>query len=140
MKTDILHQMNAEKPDDVLASLEAKHDSPAMTGSDASPALTTQSKHYPARWNGRVPKRIKMLMNVRPDAWCGAIGQGGGPGTILRYGETYDAWTNSHGAVAGYCANGCKLGVKPDEFEIVEWYETKHQNDKLCREAGQKDV
>lgn len=87
-----------------------------------SPALKTQSKHYPARFKGRVPMRIKMLMNVRPDPWCGAIGQSGGPGTILRYDETYECWTNSHGAVAGICANGFKLGVKPDEFEVVEWY------------------
>lgn len=68
--------------------------------------------------------RIKMLMNVRPDPWCGAIGGigSGGPGTILRYDETYECWANSHGAVAGICANGFKLGVKPDEFEVVEWY------------------
>ncbi len=99
-----------------------------------SPALKTQSKHYPERFKGRVPMRIRMLMNVRPDPWCGAIGQSGGPGTILRYDETYECWTNSHGAVAGICANGFALGVKPDEFEVVEWYmpntEVSHGGDK----------
>lgn len=89
---------------------------------DESPALKFKSNHYPARFNGRVPKRIKMLMDVRPDFLCGLAGGGGGPGTILRAGEIYEAWTNSHGAVAGYCANGFKLGVKPDEFEVEAWH------------------
>ena len=66
--------------------------------------------------------RIKMLMDVRPDALCRMAGIGGGPDTILKNGQTYDAVTNSHGAVSGVCANGFILGVKPDEFEVVGWY------------------
>lgn len=85
-----------------------------------SPALKHRSKHYPERFGDRVPLRIKMLMNVRPDPWCAAIQ--GKPGTILRREETYVAWTNSHGAAAGICENGEVLGVKPDEFEVAEWY------------------
>lgn len=82
-----------------------------------SPALKRRSKHYPERFSDRVPQRIRMLMNVRPDLWCS-----GTPGTILRRNEVYVAWTNSHGAVAGICENGEVLGVKPDEFEVVDWY------------------
>lgn len=61
-----------------------------------------------------------MLVNVRPDLWCGAIH--GKPGTILRRDQVYAAWTNSHGAVCGICENGELLGVKPDEFEVEEWF------------------
>jgi len=115
-----------EKPS-AAANAEAKADSPAMYGSDASPALTHQSKHYPERFGGRVPLQIKMLMTVRPDPWC-SLARVGKPGTILREGQIYTAWTNSHGAVCGWCCNGEKLGVKPDEFEVVSWHDGKHQN------------
>jgi hypothetical protein len=37
---------------------------------------------------------------------------------------------NSHGAVAGWCDNGEKLGVKPGEFDVVEWHELKPHNEK----------
>lgn len=82
-----------------------------------SPALKHRSKHYPERFNDRVPLTIRMTMNVRPDLWCS-----GRPGTILRRDEVYPAWTNSHGAVCGICANGERLGVKPDEFEVESFY------------------
>lgn len=88
-----------------------------------SPALKQQSKSYPKNFDGKVPLRIKMVCNVRPDPWAGAIGQSGGPGTILRIDYIYEAYTNSNGAVCGICDNGFKLGVKPDEFEVVEWYD-----------------
>ena len=85
-----------------------------------SPALKLRSRHYPEHFEDRVPLTIRMRYNVRPDPWCDAIG--GKPGTILRGGEVYPAWTNSHGAVCGICANGERLGVRPDEFEVEEWY------------------
>lgn len=83
-----------------------------------SPALKLRSRHYPERFNDRVPRRIKMLMTVRPDAW-GFITTP--PGTVAVLGEVYEAWTNSHGAVAAICKNGEVLGVKPNEFEVSEW-------------------
>jgi uncharacterized repeat protein (TIGR02543 family) len=46
---------------------------------------------------------------------------------IAKAGWTYDAWTNSNGAVSAVCNNidgNCHLGVKPDEFEVAEWYDT----------------
>ncbi|MFD2274145.1 hypothetical protein ACFS07_32580 [Undibacterium arcticum] len=36
-------------------------------------------------------------------------------------GMELDAWTNSYGAVAAVFSDGRKLGVKPDEFEVIEW-------------------
>lgn len=58
--------------------------------------------------------KIRMLETVRPDMFLGK------PGTILRVNETYEATQNKHGAVCGICDNGEKLGVKPNEFEVVE--------------------
>jgi len=40
------------------------------------PALHHLSEHYPARFRGRVPKRIQMAMTVRPDC------PGCKPGTV----------------------------------------------------------
>lgn len=59
--------------------------------------------------------RIRMVCNVRPDFpfLCPS-------GTILRIGKEYDAITNPNGAVIAICENGEKLGVKPNEFVIVE--------------------
>jgi hypothetical protein len=80
------------------------------------PALQRQSEHYPARFRGRVPKRIKMAKTVRPDC------PGCKPGTVALIDSEYDAWTNSHGAVCAVCENGEYLGVKPDEFDVIEWH------------------
>ena len=88
-----------------------------------SAAIKAQSKNYPARFQGRVPVRIKMRMTVRPDDLCYLIPGYVKAGTVLCQNEVYEATTNSHGAVSGICANGFVLGVKPDEFDVVDWYE-----------------
>lgn len=98
-------------------------------GSESSPALTHQSKLYPANYRGRVPRKIKMAKTLYPDEIAGF--KLGKPGTMLELNMVYDCWVNSHGAVAGYCDNGEKLGVKPGEFDVVEWHETKTQNVEL---------
>ena len=81
-----------------------------------SPALKSKAKDFPARFSGRVPKKIKMLTTVYPH-WPPAIK----PGTMLEMGQVYDCWVNIHGAVSGWCDNGEKLGVTPGEFDVVEW-------------------
>ena len=85
-----------------------------------SPALTQQSKIYPANYRGRVPKKIKMAMTLYPDRVCGI--SCGKPGTMLELDQVYDCWVNMNGAVSGLCANGELLGVKPGEFDVVEWH------------------
>jgi hypothetical protein len=92
----------------------------------ASPALSQQSEHYPANFRGRVPKKIKMAKTLYPDEVCGiSLAK---PGTMLELNQVYDCWVNSHGAVAGYCDNGEKLGVKPGECDVVEWHDAKPHN------------
>jgi hypothetical protein len=80
------------------------------------PALHHKSEHYPARFLGRVPKRILMEVTIYPEC------PGTKPGTVARLGSEYDAWTNSHGAVCAVCDNGERLGVKPHEFAVIEWH------------------
>ena len=61
--------------------------------------------------------KIKMLETVRPDfplLFTGVYAD-----TILICGEVYEATQNKYGAVCGICDNGQKLGVKPEEFEII---------------------
>lgn len=43
-------------------------------------------------------------------------------GCIALAGKTYEAWTNIHGAVAVVTESGKMLGVKPDEFMVLDWY------------------
>ena len=57
---------------------------------------------------------IIMLKTVRPD-----IPFMYKPGTILIAGEVYKAISNKNGAVSGICENGERLGVKPDEYNIL---------------------
>lgn len=85
-----------------------------MTFAD-SPALKLRRDCYPARFKGRVPRRVKVLRIVRPDIGLMPIAM---PGTI------YEAWTNSLGAVCAIFPSGETLGLKPDEFEVVEWHYT----------------
>lgn len=113
----------------VAANVERMEYSPLVprTCYAASPALAEQSKGYPANYRGRVPKKIKMAKTVYPDLpWMTGIK----PGTMLELDQTYFCWVNIHGAVAGWCDNGEKLGVKPSEFDVVEWYDAKPHNDR----------
>ena len=85
-----------------------------------SPALFDQSDVYPKRYNGRVPRRVRMRCTVCPDDAGTVIGQDG------RYAvadAAYEVWVNAHGAVSVIFDNGQLLGVKSDEFEVIEWHE-----------------
>lgn len=83
-------------------------------------ALKSRSAHWPKRFGNAVPMRIRMTQTVRPD--FAFILPPEKRGMVLHADEVYEATTNSHGAVCGVCECGNLLGVKPDEFEVVEWY------------------
>jgi hypothetical protein len=80
-----------------------------------SPALESKSEHYPAEYLGRVPKRVRMLRTVRSE-WPFSAHRG------AYKGDEYDADVNRHGAVSVYVEDGGLLGVKPGEFEVIEWH------------------
>ena len=82
-----------------------------------SPALSHQSEHYPERFKGKVPYKVKMLETVTSDlpAFIQPI--------LWAYeNEVYEVWVNTHGAVSAFLTEDM-LGLKPNEFEVVEWHE-----------------
>lgn len=85
---------------------------------DTSPALQFQSEHYPASWHGKVPKRVRMAKTVRPD-----IPISESLGIAAKRQKEYEVWVNSHGAVSAICENGKRLGLRPYEFEVIEWHQ-----------------
>lgn len=95
-----------------------------MTKTD-SPALTERSEYYPRGWGERVPKLVRVTRRVYSDVpkfyWK--------PPSVLLRGSIVECWVNKHGAVSGRCTNGQLLGLKPDEFEVVEWHEDDEEED-----------
>lgn len=90
-----------------------------------SPALVHRSRDegkfaYPAYFNDKVPLKVRMNTVVEPDM------PGIFPykeGTFCLYGHEYYVWVNSYGAVSAILENGEQLGLKPGEFEVIEWHE-----------------
>ncbi len=86
------------------------------------PALHEKSKLYP--FGDRVPKKVKMLKTAMSDPvplFMQLHKREPIKPLVASCDSTLDCWTNKHGAVA-VLINGEKLGVKPDEFEIIEWH------------------
>jgi len=86
------------------------------------PALHQQSANYP--FGRRVPKTVRMLRHVTPDPMPGiglAYLDQGKPIPEATAEALIPVWTNSYGAVAAVLPDGQRLGLKPDEFEVVEW-------------------
>ncbi len=83
------------------------------------PAMKGIAPDYPARFKRRVPKVVRMLMTVASDViWVQEYN-----GLVAEIQMLYPAWTNSYGAVSVVLDDGRRLGVKPDEFEVVEWWD-----------------
>ncbi len=89
-----------------------------MKTASESPALFGKSRHYPKRWCGQVPKKIRMIktacsdlliFNRQPILWAYEM-------------QEYECWVNCHGAVTAITPEG-GLGVKPDEFVVVEYHQ-----------------
>lgn len=95
-----------------------------MSEIDYGPAMRVRhvDKGYP--FGNRVPKRVRMTRTVTSDFILGTtINVADGPMLVALNSQTFPAWTNSYGAVAVHTPDGRKLGVKPDEFDVVEWHE-----------------
>lgn len=67
-------------------------------------------------WGGRIPARVKMLKTVTSDFPLIK------PVIIAQQGREYEVASNPLGAISVYLEDGKQLGVKPDEFEVVEWW------------------
>ena len=81
------------------------------------PAFENQAKEYP--WPGRVPVRVRMNFTVHADWPLSTIRP---PHLTAEGGKEYDAYTNRYGAVSVWLGDKL-LGVKPREFEVVEFCE-----------------
>lgn len=86
------------------------------------PALHQRSPGYP--FGDRVPKKVRMLKTVTADPMpvIGFAFSAGGAPPIALIGMELDVWTNSHGGVCAVFRDGGKLGLKPDEFEVIAWH------------------
>ncbi len=92
----------------------------SVNPSSCSPALHNQSDVYPERYNGRVPLRVKMLMDVGPDLpWYIEMIKAKTVTAVA--GQEYEVYVNSHGAVMAVIGNEM-LGLRPDEFEVTAWH------------------
>jgi hypothetical protein len=90
-----------------------------------SPALEMISNKtgkfaYPERWQRKVPLKVKMNYTVVPDL---PFLMPTADGTICIGGNEYYVWVNSYGAVSAILPNGERLGLKPDEFEVIEFHQ-----------------
>lgn len=97
-----------------------------MSTIDYGPAMMVRhaDKGYP--FGNKVPKRIRMKQTVTSDIIPGtSISVTDDNPLVAVYSQTFEAWTNSYGAVAAHMPNGKKLGVKPGEFSVVEWHDLK---------------
>jgi len=79
------------------------------------PASRYQSSSYPSQWDSKVPLLVRMIRTVHSDLWMFDEYP-----LTASAGKEYYAYTNSHGAVS-VRVDGQLLGIKPDEFEIVQF-------------------
>lgn len=88
------------------------------------PALHVRrtDKGYP--FGDRVPKTVRLTQTVTTDPIpeTAIFVSHPHPPMIAINSTTYPAWTNSYGAACAVFPDGKRLGLKPDEFEVVEWH------------------
>ena len=69
---------------------------------------------------GWVPSRIRLPQTVRGDFPIGHA--------AIAWAGDYDCDSNAWGAVSVIAANGQRLGIKPAEFEPIEWRANEKRN------------
>jgi len=92
-----------------------------------SPALKWQSdgpgrSSYPAHYRGRVPLKVIVAKDVKPDLMHLKTLLGIKDDTVCLKDREYYVWVNSYGAVSAILPNGEKLGLLPSEFDVTEWH------------------
>ncbi len=77
--------------------------------------------HYPKRYNLRVPLKVKMKETVMSELLFFLIASEEDVLAAIG-GNEYYVSVNSLGAVSAIFDNGTCLGLKPDEFEVIEFH------------------
>lgn len=91
-----------------------------LTPRDSSALTRSAGGGYPAEFQGRVPWRVRLTRTVRPLPMHGR--------SIAGYeGEEFDVWVSRHGVVALILGDGKLLGVKPGQFEVIEWHKRQQE-------------
>jgi hypothetical protein len=88
-------------------------------------AMHSISEHYPKRYKGKIPLKVKMLETVTSDLPF-FIMENNDPANICIKGNEYWVRVNCHGAVSAVFEDQSELGLKPSEFEVIEWHEFHH--------------
>lgn len=73
-------------------------------------------------WGDKLPKRVEMLSTVRTDLPFVTK-----KNLIAHEGQVYDVKMNVFGAVFIDYPDGSYLGLKPGEFDVVEWQEVEFE-------------
>jgi hypothetical protein len=84
-------------------------------------AMRNKSQLYPKAWEGKVPKTVRIKKTVYSDI---PLFLPGGD-FVCEKDRFYQVISNRHGAVSAWVGPGDNdfLGLKPNEFEIVEFWE-----------------
>ena len=94
----------------------------ACAKSQESSALSWRDSSYPACYRGRVPWKIRVLKEIKSDIPAIWAIKPNDPATVLHSGDIVECRVNMYGAVAGIRANGELLGLKPGEFEVIQFH------------------
>ena len=97
-------------------------------------AMHHLSEHYPERYKGKIPLKVKMLDTVSSDLPVFLMQEDEQFPLAIKENEYYVS-VNCHGAVTAIFDDGRVLGLKPDEFEVIEFHDqgtepsTERRND-----------
>lgn len=99
-----------------------------------SPALEWKSDKkgsfaYPEHFKNKVPLKVRMNTTVKPDMFF----RKEQVGMRAVYSNEYYAWVNSYGALSAIMPNGEKLGLKPGEFQVIEFHEDQDCYERLSK-------
>lgn len=79
---------------------------------------------YPSHWKSKVPLKVKMNKTVGPDMPFLFPSK-----EKCIEGNEYYCTVNSYGALCAILPDGEKLGLKPGEFDVIEFHpDENHQN------------
>lgn len=84
-------------------------------------ALLDEIEQLKAQNVSRVPRRVRMLTTVRSDIPCER-------GIIAYACCDYDVSVNPMGAVSVVLDGNIKLGLRPGEYEVIEWGDGNARN------------
>jgi hypothetical protein len=80
----------------------------AVDVANMSPARTYQSETYPKIFDGKVPLKIKVLENAKPNKW-------------VEVQKEYYAYSDSYGTVSAVLDNLDVAVLRLKDFEVLEW-------------------